>query len=348
MLDSFITTDSKNDKAIGLWLGFVALLVMIMVVVGGITRLTESGLSIVSWQPISGTLPPMNVEDWQAEFTAYKATPEYQQVNRGMSLDEFKGIFWWEFSHRLLGRFIGLAFAIPLLFFMARRMVRPELKMTLFGLLALGGMQGVMGWYMVMSGLVNEPAVSHYRLAAHLGLALAIIVALTWVALGLLRPLSDDVGRKQFRGRGIMARPFQIILGLVFLQCLLGALVAGLDAGHVYGTWPLMGQGFVPPDLLAHSPAWINFLENPSAVQFDHRILAYIITAYVLWVWFWGRAVAGRPLDVLFALILLQVSLGIFTLLSGVHIPIAAAHQGVAVLVLVSATYLLYESHKKE
>lgn len=343
---------ANNDKAIGYWLLVVAFLVFLMIVVGGATRLTESGLSMVNWQPISGTIPPMSVAEWQAEFSAYKQYPEYQQVNTGMSLGEFKSIFWWEYSHRLLGRLIGLAFALPLLFFMARRMVRDDLKMSLFALLALGAGQGLMGWYMVTSGLVDQPQVSHLRLAAHLSLALVIIMALLWQGLLLIKPkdplLSKDLTpleyqvKKLMRARGIKKLEPYIygFIILAFLQSVFGAMVAGLDAGYAFNTWPLM-QGAIIPNGAYQAPLLHSMFYDPMSVQLSHRMLAYgllLLGGFILWKMLKTDSTYSKALKrsvfIMLGILAFQVVLGISTLLSGVLIPVAVLHQAGAVLVL--------------
>jgi cytochrome c oxidase assembly protein subunit 15 len=355
----------KNDKAIGIWLLFVAFLVFLMIVVGGATRLTESGLSIVHWKPISGTIPPMSVSEWQVEFNAYKQFPEYQQINKGMSLSEFKAIFWWEYAHRLLGRLIGLAFALPLLFFMARRMVRDNLKIPLFGLLALGAGQGVMGWYMVTSGLVDEPEVSHLRLAAHLSLALVIFMGLLWQGLLLIKPKhhieKKDMTVLQYQvttlllNKGIeKLRPYiYVFIALAFLQSVFGALVAGLDAGYAFNTWPLM-EGAIIPALAYPSPILHSIIYDPMSVQLSHRMIAYVLFllgSYIFWMVAKTNSGFTKSLRLkiftLFALLVTQVGLGIATLLSGVHIPIAVLHQGGGVLLLGTGILVLACMYKK-
>ncbi len=343
---SFILTHNRHDRAIGIWLLVVALLVFVMIVVGGATRLTESGLSMVNWQPLSGTLPPLSETDWQEEFSAYKAYPQYLTVNRGMTLDEFKTIFWWEYMHRLLGRLVGLAFALPLLFFIARGRVRRELKMTLFFLLALGGSQGLLGWYMVQSGLVDVPAVSHYRLAAHLGLALIIFASLLWVSLGLLRPGQGQEDRRFRRTAGWM-------LGLVGAQSLMGALVAGLDAGRAYNTWPLIDGGLVPERMFELSPWWINFFENIATVQFDHRMMAYVLLGLAVYLWVLARRRPVPPslrtgTGVFLVLMLVQASLGIATLLAMVPVGLGTLHQAGGVMVLATSVFLVFEAQQRE
>jgi cytochrome c oxidase assembly protein subunit 15 len=320
---------APKPRAIAGWLIAVAALVFLMVIVGGITRLTESGLSMVRWEPISGAIPPMSAAEWQAEFAAYKATPEYQKVNRGMSLDEFKAIFFWEYLHRLIGRLIGLAFAVPLLWFAWKRAIPPGYRWRLTALLALGGMQGAIGWWMVASGLIDRPDVSHIRLAIHLLAALFIFAGLIWTALDL-RELARD---QRARPARLIALPV-IALGLLTLQLLLGAFTAGLDAGFAFSSWPKMGEDWFPAGAPMLEPALRNLVDNPIVVQFVHRWFAWIAAAGVVALAWAARNHAPRAAIFLVALVALQMALGIATLLSGVAIPIAAAHQAVAALLL--------------
>ncbi len=327
------------DRRIAIWLLIVCGMIFAMVVVGGITRLTESGLSMVTWHPVSGVVPPLSKADWQAEFDAYKQYPEYQKVNRGMTLDEFKGIFWWEYSHRLLGRTIGLAFLLPLIFFWVRGYVRPELRPKLIGLFVLGGLQGLMGWYMVMSGLVSRPDVSHYRLTAHLSLAIIIYSAILWVALGLLRP---DKGVPALKAsQPSLWRFYLVLAALVALQIVLGGFVAGLNAGFIYNTWPLMEGGIAPKGLMFMHPWWINFLDNIATVQFDHRMVAYTVAAVTVWLWsrLKETEVSGAAHLVL-AAVAVQITLGILTLIYVVPVPLGAAHQAGAMVVVTALVYL--------
>jgi heme a synthase len=317
-------------RAIALWLLGVAALVFLMVVVGGITRLTESGLSIVRWEPLSGILPPIGEAAWDAEFAAYRQSPQYQLVNSGMSLDDFKNIYFWEYVHRLLGRIIGLAFALPLAWFALKRAIPRGYGWKLVALLALGGLQGAIGWWMVASGLVDRPDVSHIRLAVHLLLALAIFGATLWLALDLLG-LARDPGGRPAR----MPTAAIWMLSLLFLQFLFGAYVAGLDAGYAYSSWPKMGDQWFPTDAPMLEPFLRNFADNPIMVQFVHRWLAFAVAAAALVLarnaWLSGhRQAAGA----LVAAVAVQILLGIFTLLSGVELWIAASHQGMAVLLL--------------
>lgn len=316
-------------RAIALWLLAVAGLVFLMVVVGGITRLTESGLSIVRWEPLSGILPPIGEEAWAAEFAAYRQSPQYQLVNSGMSLEDFKNIYFWEYVHRLLGRFIGLAFALPLLWFAWKRAIPSGYGWKLVALLALGGLQGAIGWWMVASGLVDRPDVSHIRLAVHLLMALAIFGATLWLALDLLRLAGGGARPARMPTAAIWT------LSLLFLQFLFGAYVAGLDAGYAYSSWPRMGDQWFPADAPLLEPFLRNFADNPIMVQFVHRWLAFAVAAaaFVLARNAW-RAGHGQAAGALVGSVTVQILLGIFTLLSGVELWIAASHQGMAVLLL--------------
>jgi cytochrome c oxidase assembly protein subunit 15 len=303
-------------------------LVFLMVVVGGITRLTESGLSMVRWEPISGAVPPLDEAAWQAEFDAYKASPEYQKINAGMSLDQFKEIFFWEYVHRLLGRFIGLAFALPLAWFAWKRAIPKGYGWRLTGLLVLGGLQGAIGWWMVASGLVDRPEVSHIRLAVHLLLALFILALLTWTALDL---------RALARGEAKSKLPILAAwtLSLLGLQLLFGAYVAGLDAGYAFNSWPKMGDEWFPAGTPMLQPFIVNFADNPIVVQFVHRWLAFVVAAFVIWLGL--RAWRGGlplPATAVIGTVTVQILLGIATLLSGVELWLAVAHQAMAALLL--------------
>ena len=324
-------------RAVAVWLFACCALVLAMVVVGGITRLTHSGLSITEWQPIVGTLPPLSAADWTDAFARYQATPEYQQVNAGMSLAAFKSIFWWEYAHRLLGRAIGVVFAIPLLWFIARRKLPTGLAPALFGIFMLGAAQGALGWYMVLSGLVDDPHVSQLRLAAHLGLALLIFAAMLWLGLSLW------FGRSSGAPRTSALRRFAfVIVALVFVQALAGALVAGLRAGFAYNTFPLMSGRVVPPEAWAIDPWYRNLFENVAAVQFDHRAIALLLALLTPVFWWRAQAADERPrirlaAHLLLAALAVQLALGIATLLLVVPIPLAAAHQAGAVLLFAAA-----------
>ncbi len=308
----------------------MAVLVFLMVVVGGITRLTESGLSIVRWEPISGILPPIGDSAWAAEFAAYRQSPQYQLVNTGMSLEDFRNLYFWEYVHRLLGRIIGLAFALPLLWFAWKRAIPSGYGWKLGLILALGALQGAIGWWMVASGLVDRPDVSHIRLAVHLLTALAIFAATLWVALDLLR-----VAREGSAPGVRMPTAAVWALSLLFLQYLFGAYVAGLDAGYAYSSWPKMGDRWFPADAPMLEPFLRNFADNPIMVQFVHRWLAFAVAgAALVLAWKAWRAGHRQAAGALAGAVAVQILLGIFTLLSGVELWIAASHQGMAVLLL--------------
>ena len=330
-------TDSR--RAIALWLLVCCALIFAMVVLGGVTRLTRSGLSIVEWQPIAGALPPLTETQWEDVFAKYRETPEYRKVNVGMSLGEFKSIFWVEYAHRLLGRAIGLVFLLPFLYFLARRQIERQLVPKLVTLFVLGGLQGALGWYMVASGLVDNPHVSPYRLTAHLGLAVLIYGYMFWIALGLLRAAPTTTGDAGTR------RYAWALAALVFVMILSGGFVAGTRAGFAFNTFPLMNGAWFPPGIAALDPWWRNLFENVATVQLDHRLLAYvlIVTTFALWWAVRRRAPAGRPAaNMLLAILALQVALGISTLLWVVPIPLAAAHQAGALMVYTAALYLVH------
>lgn len=325
-------------KPVRIWLYVVAALVVLMVVVGGATRLTESGLSITEWKPVTGALPPLSEAAWQAEFDKYRQIPQYQQINRGMSLDEFKFIFWWEWGHRLLGRLIGFVFLLPFLFFLWRGLIRGPLRWKLAGLFVLGGLQGAVGWWMVASGLINRVDVSQYRLAAHLTLA-CIILAATMAIATSLKPLRDVPPLPPRR----VANTALALLLLVLVQIFLGGLVAGLDAGLTYTTWPLMDGHLLPPseNLFVQQPLWRNFFENVLTVQFNHRMVAYALWVLSLLHWLDARRAgggAGRRALLLFGLVTAQAFVGIMTLIHQVPIDIALTHQFGAAIVLIVAT----------
>ncbi len=329
--------DTARLLAIRLWLYAVAALVLAMVLVGGATRLTESGLSITEWKPVMGAVPPLSEAQWQAEFQKYQAIPQYRELNAGMSLAAFKSIYWWEWTHRLIGRLIGIVFLLPLLWFLWRGWIGPGLRGRLWFIFGLGALQGAVGWWMVASGLVDRVEVSQYRLATHLVLACIIYVAVLWTAQRL-----DDRTTVDLPGR-IRAGAFALLV-LVFGQIYLGALVAGLRAGYVYNTWPLMDGAFVPQasQLFLKTPAWRNVFENALTVQFDHRMLAYTIffaaLLHLLDVGMTvrrGATLAGAA--ILFAAVTLQATLGVLTLLARVPIALALMHQGAAMLLLTAA-----------
>jgi cytochrome c oxidase assembly protein subunit 15 len=335
-------------RAIAIWLLVVAGLVFAMVIVGGATRLTDSGLSITEWKPVTGAIPPLSEEAWEAELDKYRQIPEYQLQNRGMSLEEFKEIYYWEWGHRLLGRLIGVAFFVPFLIFLITRKVERNRVPRLVGLFVLGGLQGALGWFMVMSGLVDRLDVSQYRLAAHLGLAFFIHAALLWTALDYLRGTWGWAAPAQ-RGFGYGAIALTV---LIYIQIILGAFVAGLDAGFLYNTWPLMDGALIPSGLFHETPWISNFFENRLTVQFQHRVVAYLVVIGAAVLWFYGRRAqigtrVAKASNMLLAIVLLQVALGIWTLLAVVPLPLGLMHQGGAVLALSAAVYLLHRLYAR-
>ena len=327
-----------GERGVAAWLLLCCALVAAMVVVGGVTRLTHSGLSITEWQPIVGTLPPLDAAQWQAAFEKYQSTPEYREVNRGMTLSEFKGIFWWEYFHRLLGRAIGVVLLIPLGWFIVRRRVPSRIAWPLAGVFVLGLLQGGLGWYMVASGLVNEPRVSHLRLTAHLVLALVIFGILLWLALELLRgPRRVADARLAGLRRGAAG-----VCALVLAMAASGGLVAGIRAGFAYNTFPLMNGHVVPPEILMIDPWYLNFVHNMATVQFDHRLIALLLAVAIpLLCWKIVRSdapvAARRGALVMVGMLAAQIALGVATVLLVVPVPLAAAHQAGAVLLLAAA-----------
>ncbi|WP_372708326.1 COX15/CtaA family protein [Brevundimonas sp.] len=328
-----------QNRAVALWLFACAGLVFAMVVVGGITRLTGSGLSITEWQPIMGALPPMNASDWNTAFEKYRAIPQYAQVNAGMSLVEFQGIFWWEWAHRLLGRLIGAAFALPFAVFLILRQMPRRLIVRCCVLLAMGGLQGLIGWWMVSSGLSERVDVAPERLAVHLGLALLIFMGLIWTGLEAWN------GESYSRSPIGWSRAATVLLGAIFFQCLLGGLVAGAKAGFVYTDWPLMNGAILPP--VSWSQGGLAFLHDQALVQFNHRIWAYVLliggTAYAVQAWRWRLAGGlGASAFAVAAALWLQALLGIVTLMSATPLWLGAQHQAGAALVLAAATVNLW------
>ncbi len=327
-----------SSRPVILWLIATAGLVFLMVIVGAITRLTESGLSMVEWRPLIGALPPMTDTEWERVFSLYQETPEFQKKNFWMEIDQFKNIFFWEWFHRLLGRLIGLAYGVPLLFFWLRGIIPQGYKLPLFLMLLLGGAQGLMGWFMVESGLVDVPSVSHYRLAAHLSLAFLIFCLLIWLAMSI-----KNVTRKP--NKALLAHSW-VVLGSLVITIFWGAYTAGLDAGMVYNdSYPLMGGQFVPPDMWHYTPAWLNFFEHPSGVQFTHRWLAFITMFMVLSLLAHAQ-MKHHYMPVIYALgfmVFVQFGLGIITLLSGVNIILATMHQAGALILLMLLVMTIYQ-----
>lgn len=334
---------NETDKTLATWLFVCAAAVFLMALVGAVTRLTESGLSIVQWEPVAGVLPPLSEESWENAFSLYKQSPQYAKVNRGMGLEEFKGIYFWEWVHRFWGRMIGVIYFLPLFYFALRRRLPQETLPAFIGILALGALQGGMGWFMVKSGLVDEPAVSHYRLAAHLMLAALIFAGLFRMGLFFsLAPESEAQRAAILRGR------VRDCLVLVFLTMTWGAFTAGLDAGQLYNTFPKMDDYWVPPELSQHKPLWLAFVEEPATVQWTHRILAVLTVLNVLALV--QKSFVMRPprrLAALFVflglMVFVQAGLGVATLLTQVNIVLATLHQGGGFLVLALLVWLWHE-----
>jgi cytochrome c oxidase assembly protein subunit 15 len=330
-------SQARHLRALRVWLGFVALLIFGMIMVGGATRLTDSGLSITEWKPVTGAVPPLSDAAWQEAFDAYKQIPEYRSLKQGMSLEAFKSIYWWEWGHRFLGRLIGVAFFLPFIAFWATGYIPRPMLPRLAGLFVLGGLQGAVGWYMVKSGLVDRTDVSQYRLAAHLGVAVLIFGYTLWLIFQL-----GGTGRAERRGFPPVASAGALVLGLVYLQILAGALVAGLDAGLGYNTWPDIDGALIPQGLGTLEPWYFNLFENRLTVQFDHRMLGYtVVLAIILQaIWLAARG-KEQPLPasgyLLVMLALLQATLGVWTLLLSVPIGLALAHQAGAMLLFAAA-----------
>lgn len=323
----------RNRRAIRIWLGCVVVALFALVLVGGATRLTNSGLSITEWKPIHGVIPPLSVQEWQEEFKLYQQIPQYEIMNKGMTLEGFKSIYWWEWAHRFLARSIGMIFALPLLFFWLTGRVEKQLRPKLLMILALGGLQGFVGWWMVSSGLVARTEVSQYRLATHLVLACLIFSSSVWVMSGLGTRPPEALPRPSSR------RVAGLLVGLVLFQIYLGALVAGLRAGLSYNTWPLMDGALVPSDLFLLHPTWLNFFENVKTVQFVHRLGAYTVFLVALYHMVTSLSAAPRTQHarrsvLLFWLVTCQAAIGIITLVSHVDFHAALTHQGVALIVL--------------
>jgi cytochrome c oxidase assembly protein subunit 15 len=343
-------TRSRDDRAVGIWLLVCCAMVFAMVVLGGATRLTESGLSMVNWHPITGVLPPMGDAEWAEAFRQYRQSPEFHRFNFWMTVEDFKPIFWLEYLHRLWGRLIGIVFIVPFLWFWLRGRVRRGHLGRLALVFVIGGAQGLLGWYMVKSGLVDRPEVSQYRLAAHLALAFAIYGYMLWLALGLLLPRAPgtpDAGPAPPR------RLARFVFGWSALTVVAGAFVAGLDAGLAFNTFPLMGETFVPDGLFLQAPWPVNFFENTATVQLTHRLLAETLLCLVLWLWVAGlragcQGRARRALHALAAMAVVQVGLGIATLLSAVQIGLAVLHQAGALTLFSLALWTVYELGTRE
>ena len=322
--------------AIRLWLMALFALVLVMIVVGGLTRLTDSGLSITEWKPVTGAMPPTSAESWAEEFEKYQAIPEYQLQNKGMTLSEFKVIYWWEWGHRQLGRVIGLVWAAGFVFFLATRKIPNGWTGRLLFIGALGGLQGFIGWWMVSSGLEEGMLdVASYRLATHLGLAFVIFGFIAWYIYRLGRSQADTLQARRSGDAGL-TRLATALIGLTFLQIILGALVAGIDAGRAYPDWPLMAGGFLPPQPFDLQPVWRNFFEDDGLVQFMHRMAGYLLFLFGIFVWLRARKSANDHTRLAFnavmAMLLLQMIIGIVTVIYSAQWQAAILHQLGAVI----------------
>jgi heme a synthase len=333
-----VVANRSNSRQIAFWLLLVCAMIFAMVVLGGVTRLTHSGLSMTDWKPITGWLPPLTEAAWMAEFERYKTFPEYIKINQGMDLAGFKSIFWFEFSHRVLGRTVGIVYLLPFLYFLFRGKVEQGLAPRLWIMFVLGGLQGALGWWMVASGLVDHPDVSQYRLTAHLGLAIVIYAYGFWIAMSLLAPASTHHRERVEK----LYKVAVTLAGAIFVVILSGGLVAGLDAGFAYNTFPTMNGQWIPDGVLSMSPWYANIGENTITVQFDHRWLAKLTGLAVILYWIKTMSVDLSPgvqlaqHFLLFA-VLGQITLGVLTLLYVIPVPVAAAHQAGALVLLTAA-----------
>ncbi len=333
-------TTTKRNRPVAMWLLICCGLVFAMVVLGGFTRLTGSGLSMVDWRPLMGWLPPMNDAEWRRVFEMYQQSPEFLRVNSDFGVDEFKGIFWLEYLHRLLGRTVGIVFLLPFLFFVIKGYIHRSEWLKYLGMFVLGGLQGVLGWYMVKSGLVDVPHVSQYRLTAHLVAAFAIYAYMFWVAMSLWFPAHSEIQHRWYR----KSLALTALTGITIVS---GGFVAGLKAGKIYNTFPMMGDHWIPPGTMALEPVWRNFFENTTTVQLDHRVLAVCTLLAVVSFWFGARRseLPGRTRPAVHALLhtaVLQVVLGITTLLFAVPVLLGALHQAVAMVLFTVALYITH------
>lgn len=340
-----LSIQNKHDKQVASWLIFVSAIVFCMIILGGVTRLTHSGLSMVDWKPIMGVIPPITDAEWAETFQRYQAFPEYQQNNLDMTVEGFKSIFYFEYFHRILGRFIGIAFAIPFLFFLYRGAIRKSMKPQMLIMFILGGGQGLLGWYMVKSGLVNDPQVSQYRLTAHLMMAILIYGYMLWVAFGLLKKSPDRVVKQPEEK---LYRYAKTLTALIVFMIITGGFVAGTKAGLTYNTFPLMGNTFVPDGMYLMQPFWLNWFENITTIQFNHRMIAYLLILLVPAFYFVVRRLgitkrSRFAAHLLLAMLVIQFSLGVATILLQVPVVIAASHQGGAVLLFTIALYITKE-----
>ncbi|MCG3167373.1 MAG: Heme A synthase [Bacteroidia bacterium] len=331
----------NNNKPIIIWLLTGCFLIAAMVVIGGITRLTGSGLSITQWKLVTGTIPPLNETQWMEEFDEYKQTPQFQKINSHFELEDFKNIYWWEYIHRLVGRSIGLIFLIPFLYFLLRKKLERSLIPKLLIVFFLGGLQGFIGWYMVSSGLVDNPYVAHYRLALHLVTAFITFGYTLWIALSLMK--------KEQLNTPALVRTFSwVILLIVVVQLIYGAFVAGTKAGFIYNTFPLMGNSFIPPEMGTLQPAWLNLFENTVTLQFIHRCIAYLLTLMVVILWIYSlknklQPVLQSAVQLMMLIVMFQVVLGIITILN-LHLNpvfLGSLHQFGALMVFIVSVYLV-------
>tara|TARA_A100001015_G_scaffold12260_1_gene14486 strand:+ start:2616 stop:3641 length:1026 start_codon:yes stop_codon:yes gene_type:complete len=336
-----VSNEKKINNLFLYWLIFSSILVFLIIIVGGLTRLTDSGLSITEWELIKGILPPLNNNSWEIYFDQYKKIPQYKLLNFDMTLNEFKIIFYWEYLHRILARLIGLFFIIPLFFFYISKRIKKKYISICFIIFGLIVLQGIVGWYMVQSGLTQDITVSHYRLSIHLSIAIIIISSIFWLIKNIL--LNTN---KLFFKLTINNLPFQIFILLIFIQIIMGAFVSGLDAGKIYQTWPMMGSNYLPDDLVSKKITSVLEFDNHSLVQFYHRNLAYLITLYIIFlgIFIYKKKIANLylSLKILIFFLLLQIILGILTLITGLNIYLASMHQITSVLLVLSALNLYY------
>jgi len=337
---------NNSDRPLILWLVIVSIMVFAMVFIGGITRLTDSGLSIVEWKPLVGTIPPLNEAEWNEAFNKYKAFPEYKIQNSHMSLDDFKEIYFWEYFHRLFGRLIGVAFFFPFVFFAFKKRIRRDMLPKLGFAFILGGAQGVLGWYMVKSGLVNKPDVSHFRLAAHLSLAFLIISYIYFLILQIKNPMMH------FKFNFKKLKRVHLFFVLLWIQIVYGAFVAGLDAGLTHNTFPKMGRSWIPNEISLFKPLYINFLENPVALQFTHRLIGYVLALLAFMIYLAARKerdfLLRKTLKSLSIVVIVQFALGVLVIINYVPISLASMHQiGACVLLLVTTKAMFLINSKQ-
>jgi cytochrome c oxidase assembly protein subunit 15 len=336
--DTASLPDAANRRSVAIWLFLCCGAVVVMIVIGGITRLTESGLSMIEWRPLVGVVPPLSVGEWERIFGLYRETPEFRIENPHITLDAFKTIFWWEYIHRLWGRLIGVLFAVGFLWLLLCGRINKSLLPHLAALFILGGAQGVIGWWMVRSGFTDRTDVSQYRLVIHLGMAFFILGYMLWLAFGLIERETIDQVPANAR------RLAYVMLGVVSVTVLSGGLTAGLDAGLIYNTWPLIDGGFAPHDLFVKAPIWLNFFENAATVQFDHRSIAYLTIGIALTLWWQIHRApnvprAARALHILLAVVIAQATLGILTLVLIAPLYLAITHQIGAIALFSTAVW---------